>query len=267
MSAHSLAAVFPACFLAGSLYALVSSRADSPFLRQPGCWIGLPLTALLGWSARTSGVAWLIPLGAYLGGLLFCRELKRSSWLGVIFCMPLLALAALVFARGHPALLIGGLAYLLATCGWLWQQAGRAGRSPRALNPQHEQVAHCLGLALFPPLPSSRYHAGQTDLGGDFSRWLSIAPWYQRVGMGLGLEVLDLAPLLVTGRPRHFTGLSEAGRSELLTKMEHSKLLWLPLLLMLFKTALSLHYYERDEVLAELACEQGCLGRNRPEPR
>ncbi len=128
-------------------------------------------------------------------------------------------------------------------------------RLPRHTMPHWQRVGRVvqlLGEALFPPHNLSRYHAGQERFGERVVLLLSSVPAPGRFAFRLLTRALEVSPLFFLGRPQTLFSLSLEGRMRLWEAMLNHRLHAVANISQLVKLILSLHYYEREEVLAEI---------------
>jgi hypothetical protein len=79
--------------------------------------------------------------------------------------------------------------------------------------------------------------------------FMSPASKTLRAGLMLMLEALRWLPIIVMGKPATFDDLPIAARTEMLERMDRSRFSPFPLIVVAFKTMLTIPYYEDDERL------------------
>lgn len=118
------------------------------------------------------------------------------------------------------------------------------------LAPRHRPVVRALAEAFFSPdgeVADERLDA----LVDDVDRYMSPASKTLRFGLLLMLTVIQLSPLLY-GRVRSFTDLDREARIHHLERLEASRVPQLPLLVIAYKTLLTMLFYEDPRELAAL---------------
>jgi hypothetical protein len=117
-------------------------------------------------------------------------------------------------------------------------------------------IVRALAEALFSPdgeVSKERLDAFVDDVDG----FISPASKTLRFGLVLMLHAINLSPVLFF-RFRTFTSLAVEDRVKHLERLEHSKVRQLPLLVVAYKTVLTMIFYEDEE-------EQRALGYTGPE--
>ncbi len=133
----------------------------------------------------------------------------------------------------------------------------------RVFDLEQTAVVQAIAERLFPPLPGVDDHAGRWELGEEFSRYCAEMPAVQKLGLRLAADLVQYLPILYLGRPRRFTSLGGADQDRYLERLSHTRVIPLQILFLLFKTGLSLLYYERPEVAAAVRASPTCR-RTRP---
>ncbi len=95
-----------------------------------------------------------------------------------------------------------------------------------------------------PPLPAVE----KTDTVQAVAVWIAASPPVNRIGLRAGLRILDLAPLAL-GHRRRLEKLDRAARSDVLRRVERSRLTPLRQLLRAMSSVLLISYYGNDEVM------------------
>lgn len=118
------------------------------------------------------------------------------------------------------------------------------------LRPRHRPIVRALGEALFSP--GGEVSAERLDgFPDEFDRFISPASKTLRFGLVMMLRLLQLTPLLF-GRFRLFEDLTVTERVEHLERMDRSKIRQLPLVVVAFKTVLTMIFYEDEAELRGL---------------
>jgi hypothetical protein len=117
------------------------------------------------------------------------------------------------------------------------------------LRPHQRRMVAAIAEALFSrdgePLEPKMLAEFVTNVDG----FMSPASKTLRSGLLLMLEVLRWLPLLVVGKFAAFDDLPIPKRTEMLQRMDRSKFSLFPLVVVAFKTMLTIAYYEDDERL------------------
>ncbi len=95
------------------------------------------------------------------------------------------------------------------------------------------------------PLDDAMLEAFVTNIDG----FMSPASKTLRAGLMLLLEVLRWLPIVVVRKLSTFEGLPIEARTEMLDRMDRSRFSLFPLIVVAFKTMLTIPYYEDDERL------------------
>jgi hypothetical protein len=117
------------------------------------------------------------------------------------------------------------------------------------LKPRHRPVVRAFAEALFHqavPVPEARLDA----FAGEVDRFISPASKTLRFGLLLMLDVIRWLPLLVVGRPALFEDLPLAVRITLLERLEGSRFTPLTLILVAYKTMMTVLFFEESTELA-----------------
>ncbi len=119
------------------------------------------------------------------------------------------------------------------------------------LKPRHLPVVAALSEALFTadePIERARLDA----FANEVNRAMSTASKTLRFGLRLMLDVLRLLPLVVIGRLSFFEDLPLADRVRMLERIERSRVSALVLVLVAYKTLLTMLYYEDPRELVAI---------------
>jgi hypothetical protein len=117
------------------------------------------------------------------------------------------------------------------------------------LKPRHRPVVRAFAEALFHhavPVPEARLDA----FAGEVDRFISPASKTLRFGLLLMLDVIRWLPLVVVGRPALFENLPLDARITLLERLEGSRLAPLTLILVAYKTMMTVLFFEEATELA-----------------
>lgn len=120
------------------------------------------------------------------------------------------------------------------------------------LKPRHRPVVRALAEALFQGeidahrIPSARLD----DFASEVDRFMSPASKTLRFGLVLVLDLIRWAPLFVVGRFSLFENLPFETRVTMLDRMERSKLAPLTLMLIAYKTMMTVLFFEEEKELA-----------------
>ncbi len=118
------------------------------------------------------------------------------------------------------------------------------------LKPRHRPVVRALAEAFFSPdgeVSDARLEA----LIDELDAFVSPASKTLRFGLVMVLALIQWSPLLY-GRPSTFTGLDREARIRHLDRLEASRIVQLPLLVVAYKTVMTMLYYEHEDELAWL---------------
>lgn len=115
--------------------------------------------------------------------------------------------------------------------------------SPRA--PRRFAVLRAVLQALFDPGPQAQASIAPTI--AEIRAYLARAGLQTRLAFRAALLAVQFSPLLTLGALRRFVGLDAADRARCLARLERSRL---GLAVVLLKTVLCLHWFDRPEVLA-----------------
>jgi hypothetical protein len=116
------------------------------------------------------------------------------------------------------------------------------------LLPRQRRMIRAIAEALFTdeaPLDGAMLDAFVTNIDG----FMSPASKTLRAGLMLLLEVLRWLPVVVVGKMSTFDGLPIETRTEMLDRMDRSRFSLFPLIVVAFKTMLTIPYYEDEERL------------------
>lgn len=120
------------------------------------------------------------------------------------------------------------------------------------LGPASRRIARALGEAFFDPAAEGRAPAeAEARLDAfvdDLDAFMSPASKTLRFGLLAMLFVIQWSPVLF-GRFRTFEGLSVEDRVHHLERLERSKVAQLPLLVVAYKTVMTMLYYEDEDEL------------------
>ena len=118
------------------------------------------------------------------------------------------------------------------------------------LRPRHRPIVRALAEALFSP--GGEASPERLDAFVDeVDNFISPASKTLRFGLVMMLRVLQLTPLLF-GRFRLFENLSVEQRVEHLERLDRSKVRQFPLIVVAYKTVLTMLFYEDEEELRGL---------------
>ncbi|MBI4614398.1 MAG: hypothetical protein HY720_12365 [Planctomycetes bacterium] len=176
--------------------------------------------------------------------------------------------------RSMGMILAAGFVVLGAWAGWAIHRAVEARREHESVPGarrsifDREEVAVVQAVAerFFPATPGVPDHAGQVALGEEFGRYAVDMPWVNRLVLCIAADLLQLLPLFYIGKPRRFTSLSTQDQDRYLARVSESRFFPMHVLFTVFKTGLSLLYYERPEVARAVRADNLCMGRNRELP-
>ena len=114
------------------------------------------------------------------------------------------------------------------------------------LRPRHRRMIAAIAEALFArdekPLDPVMLDAFVTNIDG----FMSPASKTLRSGLVLMLDLLRLLPIVVVGKFSAFDDLPIAARTRMLEKMDRSRFSFFPLIVVAFKTMLTIAYFEDD---------------------
>jgi len=120
------------------------------------------------------------------------------------------------------------------------------------LRPRHRRTIAAIAEALFSrdaePLDPAMLDAFVTNIDG----FMSPASKTLRTGLILMLELLRFLPIVVVGKLALFEDLPIATRTRMLEKMDRSRLSFFPLVVVAFKTMLTVAYFEDEARLRAL---------------
>jgi hypothetical protein len=119
------------------------------------------------------------------------------------------------------------------------------------LKPRHRPVVRAFAEALFrgqEPIPEERL-AGFAE---EVDRFVSPASKTLRFGLLVVLDLIRWAPLFVMGRFAAFEDLPFESRVKMLDRMERSKLAPLTLMLVAYKTMMTVLFFEDPRELAAI---------------
>ncbi len=118
--------------------------------------------------------------------------------------------------------------------------------SRTTLKPRHRKMVAAIAEALFSPdekpLEPVMLDAFVTNIDG----FMSPASKTLRSGLMLMLELLRFLPLIVIGKFLLFDDLPIALRTRMLEKMDRSRFSFFPLIVVAFKTMLTVAYFEDE---------------------
>ncbi|MBX3185416.1 MAG: hypothetical protein KF819_00310 [Labilithrix sp.] len=118
------------------------------------------------------------------------------------------------------------------------------------LRPRHRSIVRALGEALFSPSGEATTEKLEAFVD-DVDAFISPASKTARFGLVLMLGVLQWSPLLY-GRFRPFEALDVDERIAHLERLDRSKVRQLPLIVVAYKTVMTMIFYEDDAELAGL---------------
>jgi hypothetical protein len=107
-----------------------------------------------------------------------------------------------------------------------------------------------LGATFVPPRFAGDWHGGDPTSVAMMHEFMGRAPWWVRLAFVLPLFVIQLAPLLLIGKPRTFLGLTDADRLRYLNKFCRQPpfaVIFAPL-----RALLGICIYARPDAIAEI---------------
>lgn len=120
------------------------------------------------------------------------------------------------------------------------------------LRPRHRKMIAAIAEALFSrdesPLEPVMLDAFVSNIDG----FMSPASKTLRSGLVLMLELLRFLPVVVIGKLSVFDDLPIAARTRMLEKMDRSRFSFFPLIVVAFKTMLTIAYFEDDARLRSI---------------
>lgn len=131
----------------------------------------------------------------------------------------------------------------------------------RVLDEGQVRVVQAMAGRFFPPIEGVDDHAGRYALGEEFSRYTVDMPLVNRLALRLAVDLIDSLPIVFLGRPRRFVSLAPELQDRYLSRLEHSRLPPITILFLVFKTGLSLLYYDKPEIARAVGGQNECLGR------
>lgn len=121
----------------------------------------------------------------------------------------------------------------------------------RTLAPRHRPVVRALAEAMYSPdgeVPAARLDAFVDDVDG----FISPASKTLRFALKLMLDAIRLLPIVVVGRPSLFEDLDCATRVKMLERMDRHRFSPLTLVLVAYKTLMTIAFYEHPDELRGL---------------
>jgi hypothetical protein len=119
------------------------------------------------------------------------------------------------------------------------------------LRPRHRPVVRALAEALYSPdgeVSAERLDAFVDEVDG----FISPASKTLRFALKSMLDIMRLCPLLILGKPTLFENLSLADRIKMLERMDRHKIQIFSLVLVAFKTLMTIAFYEDPVELKQL---------------
>jgi hypothetical protein len=121
----------------------------------------------------------------------------------------------------------------------------------QTLRARHRPVVRALAEALFSPdgeLDAARLDAFVTEV----DHFISPASKTLRFGLLVMLEVLRFSPVFVIHRWTTFDALPRGERTRMLEAMEHSRVAELTLIVVAYRTLMTIIFYEADDQLRQI---------------
>jgi hypothetical protein len=119
------------------------------------------------------------------------------------------------------------------------------------LGPRHRRIARSLLEVFVAPdddVPDERLDAVVCDL----DRYVSPASKTLRFGLLVMLELIHFAPLFLLGRLTTFEELDFDARTRVIKRMERSRVTPITLVVVAYKTVMTMLYYEDDAELRKM---------------
>lgn len=118
-----------------------------------------------------------------------------------------------------------------------------------AITPREASIFACAADALLAPepgLPPVR----ETTTAQGFDAWLAASPALNRIGVRVGLHVLELAPLFTRGH--RLRALTPSQRRDFLATTAKSRVVWAAVLVDTLRMLAAASYYGDDRVAMQL---------------